>query len=281
MNNNYIHSKKNNINILYLICSIFLIIYGFYKNGILLYNEIDNKITLLKPIIIPLISLFTSYAVGYIKNRNFKLNDNIIYMLILSLCLPINTSLIIFGIACVIMNFLLYYILDKPRNNINYICLFKLLIIGILFIMNKYIYPNDLEIINKYSYNLKDIFFGRGISGIDNSSMMLIIISYFILCSNYYYKKEIPLFSLAIYFLLSLIFKFGFHHVIIFNSMILYSFIFIESLSLFSPSEKKEQIIYSIIVGILTFFITYYFNRYDGVIIAILVSSLMNFINIK
>ena len=279
--NNYIHSKKNNINLLYLLCSFLLIMYGTYKNGFLIYKEFDNKIIFIKPLIIPLISLGVSYIVSFIKNHNLKLNDNIIYMLILSLCLPISTSIILFTIVTIILNVLLFFVLDKFKNNINYICLFKLLIIGILMLNNKYIYANDLEIVNKYSYNLKDIFFGRGISGINNSSIILIIVSYFILCSNYYYKKELPLFSLTVYFLLALVFKFFFNNVIIFNSMIIYSFVFIESISLFSPAEKKEQILYSLVVGILAFFLTYYFNRYDGVIIAILIASLINYINLK
>ena len=281
MNSNYIHSKKNNINLLYLLCAFSLIMYGFYKNGYLVYKELGNKIVLFKPLLIPLIAISIPCIIGYIKERKLRLNDNIIYMLLLSLCVPIGTSIIVFLVSTIIFSLLLYFVLDKLKTNMNYVCLFKLLLVVVLCALHKYVYPNDLEIVSRYSYNLRDIFFGRGISGINNSSILLIIISYFILCSNYYYKKELPLYSLAIYFLLAIIYKVAFNNVIIFNSMIIYSFVFLESISLFSPAEKKEQIIYSVLVGILSFFLTYYVNRYDGVIIAIAISSLINYINLK
>ena len=281
MNSSYIHSKKNNINLLYMICIVSLVLFGFYKNGILLYKELNNKIILLKPLIFPLIAYIVPSLISLIKNHKYELDDNIIYMLLLSLCIPIKTSIILFLIFSIAVSLLFYFVIDNLNININYICLFKLILIGILAITHKYIYANDLELLNKYSYDLKSIFFGRGISGINSSSILLIIISYFVLCINYYYKRELPIISLAVYFMFSFIFKIFFHHVIVFNSMIVYSFVFLETLSLFSPAEKKEQIIYSILVGILTFFLTYYVNRFDGVIIAILISSLINFINIK
>ena len=281
MNNSYIHSKKNNINLLYLLCSLFLVLYGFYKNGYLVYKEIGNKVILFKPILIPLIAMVIPGVISFIKNKKIKLDDNIIYILLFSLCVPFSTNILVFLVTTMIFSLLLYFVLDKLKTNINYVCVFKLLLVLVLYLLHRYVYANDLELINRYSYNLKDIFFGRGISGINCSSMIVIIISYFILCSNYYYKKELPIYSLAVYLLLAIIFKLVFNKVIIFNSMILYAFIFIESISLFSPAEKKEQIIYSIVVGFLSFFLTYYVNRYDGVLIAILISSLINYINLK
>lgn len=282
MNNNYIHYKKNNINLLYLIISFSLIFFGLYKNGILLYKEFDKDLLILfRPVLYPIISLSVSCIFNFIKEKKINLNDNMIYILLLSLCVPINTGLVLFAILNIFFNLLLVVIVPKLKLDINYVALFKLIIIGISFLTKNYSYSNRLEVVNKYSYNLIDIFIGRGISGVCSSSILFIILGYFILLINTYYKKEIPLISFITYFIISLLFKYIFYKVIIFNSLIAFSLVFIAPLSKYSPAGIKERVVYSIILGILSALLTYFFNMYDGVIVAILISSLTNYLNLK
>ena len=281
MSDIYLHYKKNNINLLYLCLSFLLILFGFYKNGILLYKEYHNKVELFKPFIFPLISISIPLLLNFIKTKKISLNDNCIYLLLLSLCIPMSISIILFLILIVTFGVLLEFVLTKININVNYIALFKLIIIALLYSFNKYIYANPLEAIDKYSYNIMDIFIGRGISGICSSSIIIILISYVVLSTNYYYKKEILPISLAAYIVPVLIFRIFFHKVIIFNSLILFSLVFIAPINKFSPAFVKEKYIYSVVVGLLTFIATYYVNANDGVVIAIFISSFLNFLNLK
>lgn len=282
MSENYLHEKENNLNKLYLLALIFLIAFGFYKNGILVFKKFsDNYVMLFKPLLFPLINIIISCFFEYIFNKKIKISDNTIFMILLSMIVPVNTNLLIFLSLNIIFSFIIYFVFDKINLRLNYVALFKLILILVLLVINKYNYANNLELIKKYSYDLLDIFIGRGISGVASSSILFSILGYFILCLNKYYKNEIPLISFSVYFLLVLIFKVLFNHVIVLNSMIIFALIFIAPINNFSPAIKKERIIYSIVLGILTFICTYFINMYDGVIIAVMISSGINYINIK
>lgn len=282
MNDNYLHEKKNNINTIYLIVLSFLIAFGFYKNGILVFKEFSNNyIMLFKPLLFPILSIGISILFDFIFNKSLKLTDNSIYLLLVSMIIPVNTSILLFIFLNLVFNILIKFVFDKFNLRINYVALFKLMIIGILIFFNKYNYANNLEIIKKYSYDLIDIFIGRGISGVCSSSILFSFLGYIFLSLNKYYKNEIPIISIISYMVLVLIFKFAFNHVIIINSLIIFAFIFIAPLNSFSPAIKKDKVIYSILTGILTFIFTYFVNMYDGVIIAILVASTINYLDIK
>ena len=151
-----------------------LILFGFYKNGILVYKAFPNNIImLLKPLVFPIISLLVTFIFNFIFEKKFRINDNIIYFLLLSMIIPINTSIIIFFVIILALNLLNYFVINKFNLSINYVVLFKIFIIAILILVNKYNYANNLEIVGKYSYNLMDIFIGRGISGVCSSSIII------------------------------------------------------------------------------------------------------------
>lgn len=283
MNNIYLHYKKNNLNMLYIILCVFLIMFGFYKNGILVYKAFsDNLIILFKPLLFPLITLICSLCFNYLINKKkIIIDENVIYFLLLSMTIPTKTSVILFTIFILILNLINYFVLNKIELNINYVALFKILMILILMMSNNYNYANELEMVQKYSYDLIDIFIGRGISGVSSSSIIILLISYAILSTNIYYKNDIPLISLGTYFLIVIIFKIIFSKVIIVNSLIIFSIVLIAPLNNFSPAIKKQRIFYSIILGMLTFVFTYFINIYDGVTLAIFLSSFINMINFE
>ena len=277
--NSYLHIKKNNLKYLYLFACILLIIFGFYKNGILLYKEIKEFKVLIKPLSFSFVTIVIGLIFTIIKNKKIILDNNLIYMLLIALCIPLKTSIIYYSVFVLICNLLLL-IIDKFDIKINYVCLFKLLLVLLLIKLNRYTYLNSLEELDRYSYNLLDIFFGRGISGISSSAIFLILICYGIFCTNYYYKKEIPIISFAIYIVVSFIYKILFSKVMIFNSMILFAMVFIAPLLKLSPASFIARVVYAVIVGILTFICTYFINMYEGVFIAIFISSILNYINI-
>lgn len=282
MSENYLHEKDNNLNKVYFIILTFLIIFGFYKNGILVFKEFSNNhIVLFKPLLFPIISIVISLIFEFIFNKTIKINDNLLFLTLLSMTIPVNTNIILFIFLNLFFNFSIYFILDKINLRINYVAIFKLIIILVLLLINKYNYANNLEMIKKYSYDLLDIFVGRGISGVSSSSILFSLLGYFLLYLNKYYKSEIPIISFGIYILLALLFKILFNHVIVLNSMIIFALIFIAPINNFTPAIKKERIIYSITLGILTFIFSYLVNMYDGVTLAILISSIINYINIK
>jgi len=274
MNNTYLHYKKNNLNLMIFIICICLIAFGFYKNGILVYKAFSNNLVMLfKPLIFPIISLIVSLGFNYMFNKKIDLDDNVIYFLLISMVIPIKTSIIIFTILILILNLINYFIISKIKLNINYVTVFKVVLIGILIISNRYDYANNLEVVGKYSYNLIDIFIGRGISGVSSSSIIILLIGYLVLSTNTYYKSDIPLISFGAYLLFVLVLKLVFSKVIIINSLIVFSLVLIAPLNKFSPAIKKQRIIYSIVLGILTSIFTYFINMYDGVTLVILISS--------
>lgn len=278
---NMIHHKKNNLNLLYFtICSL-LILFGFYKNGILVYKAFSNNVMLLKPLLFPVTSLVITLGINYIFNKKIELTDNVIYFLLLSMVIPIKTSVILFLILIIIFNVINQFVINRLKININYVALFKILIIVILLILKKYDYANNLEMVGKYSYNLIDIFIGRGISGVSTSSIILIFIGYILFSTNIYYKSDIPLISIGVYLIGAILLKLIFSKVIIINSLIIFSLIFIAPLNKYSPVVKKQRIIYGVLLGIFTCVFTYFINMYDGVTLAILVSSFINLIDFK
>ena len=96
MSENYLHEKENNLNKLYLLALIFLITFGFYKNGILVFKEFsDNYVMLFKPLLFPLINIIISCFFEYIFNKKIKISDNTIFMILLSMIVPVNTNLLI------------------------------------------------------------------------------------------------------------------------------------------------------------------------------------------
>jgi len=92
----YIHNYNNTNNLLnrYLVAIIPLLIFGFYKNGILLYqNDLINFKHLLLPLYFYLISIIIAVIITLITKENIK--ENILICLICAASISINTNMII------------------------------------------------------------------------------------------------------------------------------------------------------------------------------------------
>ncbi len=273
--NNYLHSKNNDLSKYYLYIFLPMIFYGFYKNGILVYSGLK----MLLPLMFPIISFSITLIVDYVLHKKVDINEKYVYFIIIAMITSINMNLFLFSLLILLFNLLYEFLLKK--TNVNCIAIFKIVMVVLLTILNKNIYSNELELIHKYSFNLMDIIMGRGISGVCSSSIIMIIIAYFILSINTYYKKEIPVISLVTYFLGTIILKIVLHKGIIINGMILFVIVFASAINKYSPITKFKKIIYSVILGLLTLIFTYFINVYDGVIIALLITSLINTYTLK
>ena len=270
------YNKENNFTKLYFYSIAPLIIYSIYKNGFLLYA--GNYISLTQ-IFIPLIFIFIPVGIllflNYIKFKKIILFKEDFKWIFISLFLPIGTNIIIY--ASLIFGFIL---VDKLINTkfVNLSILFKLVLILILIYLNKYTYSNIAELNTSFNYNLWDILMGRGVGGVASTSYLYILITYVILSTNFYYKKTIPLITslifISTYFLLK-----GFFPSLITSlniSSILLAYVLLASDFKYSPYIFKAQILYSIVLAILTVVLTIYTNVHEGVFIAIFSLSLLH-----
>lgn len=293
MNNGpYIHSKMNTRKIIlyYIFALIPLILYGFYKNGILVFLAGKTSfIGLMNPVIYP----FLGYVIGllceffYLKlsknDQNWK--EDIFYSFI-----PLYTTLIGMVIPTNI-NALLYFFLlflfffgvkwISFLKKINQIALFCLLLFGGLYVTGGLQFLNSLEETKEYSFQLLDLLFGRNIGGICATNIVFVLIGYFFLSLFGFYKKDIPIYILIIYFLLSLIFGLSSHQFLSYmtnflsNSLIFVS-VFCATDSVSSPYTKLGRLTYGVLIGILGFFIGLFIDKTLAIFLAIFIISIFS-----
>lgn len=283
------HTKTNINKIIkgYLIALIPLLIYGFYKNGFIVYNRgLINTINLLKILLLPILGIVIPIIIDYfyalsnnIKPKHYIKNSfSIIYSLIYTCILPSNINIIAYIISLILLIYLLNEI-PMTKFKLNTIVLIKLIIIFILFLLNKYTYLNTYESNIDYSYTLFNNFFGRNIGGFGTTNIFLILCSYIGLSFTESYKKEIPLiiiiFSIISSIIISLIFKDNIMSVLknLLISNIFFTSIFIATIPMFSPYTKEGSIIFAILTGILNGICIKFISFQEGAYISLLIST--------
>ena len=282
MNKTYLKAKDNikSINLNIFIALLPLLFTGFYKNGLKLYiNNLVSVYGLFKPLLFDIIGLLCGIIVNIIYNRIKKSNNKIfndfypLYGLLIASVISINTNIVLFTTS----TFVLLLISKLLNNNkINIIAFTSLIIIFISNLLGQFTYLNLYEQKNTLTLNSLDYLIGRGSGGINTTYILVLIISLIVLSVNRYYKKEIPLYS-SITFISCLTFYLIFTNKIgtildnIFTNGILFSYIFIAPEFLTSSYTKKGKIIYSIIIGVVTFILYLFYpplSALGGIIIA-------------
>lgn len=263
----------------YFIALLPLIIYGFYKNGLLLY--LDNSISFInmfKPLLFPILGAFSGLIVNLVLKKEFKFNPLILYGLIVGMIMPINTNIIIFGIAMIGLMFLANFL--ETKFSFNIVCFIKLLLVILLMILSSYEYGNVTEIAQNYAFSFIDILFGRGIGGVCSSSIVWIVAGFIYLIMDYYYKKEIPIYAIISYViitLLSYLFIKDINIIIsnVVSSSVLFAFIFIAPIANFSSYTKNGKLLFGILIGVITAVLTIFIGSFESAIIAILLASIL------
>ncbi len=285
----YIHSPKNAYDLLnnYILALIPLLIFGFYKNGILLYqNNLINLKSLFIPLYFYFISIIVAIAITYFTKENFK--ENLLICLLCSASISLNTNMIIYPILLFVLLFIIKFLNTRKNIFFNSTALIRMFLI-LALLLNSYSYLNIGEILNKFNYNAFDNFLGFNIGGIATSSLFLVIISFIILSFNKYYKKEVAIFASLSFILTSLvcffIIKNNSNLSLLLNGTVYFSFIFVGADFKITPYSKKGMILYGIIIGISASLLSLVLNfnevGYISIFIASLIIPLINTLNNK
>ena len=285
--------KSNNsikrISLIYIISLIPLIIYGFYKNGIYLYmKKYVGIFGLLKPIIFLLIGAIIGISVNiiydyFIKKNKKNIIDSIfssfhlIYGILISCVVSINTNIIVFSLITFIVLLISKFI---KNNRFNIVCVAVLLIFLVMNIFKDFSFLNIYELNNKFKLDTIDYLFGRGSGGIFTTNIIFLIIGFIILYLSKTYKKNIALFSMITFLIISIIYCICINNIgnilnMLFTNGIMFSFIYIATDSPSSSYTNIGSIIYGILVGILTFLL-YLINPYLSSFGAIFIVSILN-----
>lgn len=250
--NVYLKSKNNENKILvkYILLLIPFLIYGFYKNGILLYKgEYVNIFYMFKPLILTIISILISYLFAKYKEEDFisyRLYLNILSSLIV---LP-NTNIFIYLIILFLVNILYTF----KKVNISLITILLLIIVSMIF--SKYSFLNAYEESVNHSYSITNYLFGNGSGGISNTLFIYSILVFIYLICDFSYKKHIVVTSLTVYYILLIIsfvlFK-KFDYNLLLNNNLVFSFIFLNTISIFTPYTKGGCYLYGFILGLISF----------------------------
>lgn len=250
----FVHSKndlKKNI-CYYLICLIPFYLYGFYKNGYLLYSRnLIGFFDMFKIFYLLIIGLIIYFGVK--RKINYDLLFLSIFVIPLFMSININYLIYIIGIF-------LYIFLSKYYENIS-------IVIFLLSLFGSFV--NKMESLNIFDYSVVDMFFGRNVSGLGTSNIGLGLLLLFVLSLSSLYKKDVSISGLLTFLILSIIFDKS----MLFVGNAYFSIIIIASWSLISPLLAKRQIIYGIVVGLLGFIFMKYINMYYGMIMAIAIVS--------
>lgn len=271
----FLHSRYKQKNAIkyYFLSIVPLIFYGIYKNGFLIYKKgLINLFEIFVPLLYLIIPFVIKLLIDYKKGKKYQINFDTFFWTCLGLFIPPKTNILIYLIIVLISIILDNYL----KKKFNTIVLSKLLIVLSLFLLGKYSYMNLLEQNQNYAFNFLDIFFGRATGGVFSTSIIYALVHLIVLSASGIYKKNIPIWSIITYVVLCLVrllFIFDLE-LVFFNiaGIILAISIYGTKLN-YTPYTKKAMIMYSILLGILSF-IFCIFLPYEGCFIAIFLLSL-------
>lgn len=261
-----------------LIALLPMILYGFYKNGILPYLNNDiSIITVFRPLFFLLIGVTIGVLIPRLAKEKMKKENAWVYPLyglMISMTLPIQMNpILIIIVQSIILWGAIFF-----RKKISPLFL-GITLLGAIAILCKISYLNGSEQSHIVMYSILDIFFGRNIGGICSTSIFWCLISYIFLLFNPYYKRDIPIYILVTYIIMALLFEMlipsGDLLKTILNSTVFFGSIFIAAEIQFSPYMEKGKMIYGIMTGISTFLLTRLLALEIGIYISIMINSLL------
>ena len=258
--NVYLHDKndlKKNI-IKYIICLLPLYLYGFYKNGILLYSkDYVSFLEMFKIVYLLISSVGAYFLTNKILKKEFKFDLTFLSLFLIPLFMPLNINLFVyFGLVFI-------FLLFRKHYNVA-------LLILVLSFFGKFAGPMDDT--SLYAFSTWDYLWGRNIGGIASTSIVLGVIIAIVLTFTNNYKYLISIFGLLIFSALSILFK---DYTFLLNGNAILTILFIATIPDKSPVLKKNMMIYGLLIGIIGFVFMKVLNPYYGMALSVSIISII------
>ena len=281
MNRVYLHNNESIKKIVtkYLIGLLPLVLYGFYKNGILLYrDDLVSFVDMFNVFYLLIISILLLLITNFFFKKKIFENMSLVLVCTVPLFMPPSINLLVYAIS-LFLSLIIINVLPKKinYNKIAFVILFILIIINMFEPLS---YLNSAEKLNIYALNFFDLICGRTIGGIASSNILLgiIVLFYYAFFNNY--KKVIAFSSLlAFVIIMILINNFDINELIASNAILALILIAPDTIS--TPAKFQSMVIYGLILGILTGLLTSFISFNIGVFIAILICSFTTPILVK
>lgn len=254
------------------------ILYGLYKNGYLIYTKgLISSPLIFKNIYLIIIAIIIKFGYDLITTKKILIDYNLVYLIIIGMIMPYNINLILYFFLLFALYMLSNYL--EKHFKFNKVCFIFLIIILINGLVFNFSFLNPLEAKFTYSFSFFDLLSGRNIGGISSTSIIFSLISYTYLINTLYYKKDIPLTVNLTYLFLAFIYYLITKNNILLNSELIFASIFVAPLPAFSPYSPKHQILYSILIGIISFIFYAIFQNVLFIYLSIFIGSLL--LNVK
>lgn len=256
----------------YFASILLLIIYGLYKNVYLLLSfEEATILDLLTPVVVFSLPVLLIIITNFIKSKKFNISLLDLRWVLIALFIPPKVDLIIYSVLLI----LFFFISNKAKININFSLLFYIILIIVLSLFDNNIFQNAMEQNSKFIFSYFDLAVGRSIGPIFTSSLVFVIVSYLILASSLIYKRSITIISgmvLSLFLVLYTVLGIDVYNI----AGLFATLIFLAPDTYLSPIKKRETLVYSVLIGLLTSILCLLFNFYIAPFIAILVIQILS-----
>ncbi len=267
------------LSLMYLIALIPLIIFGFYKNGISLYSkEYANFLGMFKPLLLILMSVTGNLLANLLKGLKSKkqidfsnVKFGLVESIILAMCLPISSSpLIVFVVSLICSLFF-------RKSKLNQIAVMYLLIQGFNYLLKLGNFENAYEASTLLNHNGLDLFLGFGVGGVASTSIILTLLALIFMSFNKLYKKDLVYTAILTFVLLGAITNIidsNYTEIFsyIFSGNVIFMLVFVLPNLNSTSYTSKGQVLSGILVGILTYLLSF-ITPFNAVVISILLIS--------
>ncbi len=270
----YLHSKNDSNSLIKIMLYLFIpfIIYGFYKNGLVLYQkDYCSVLGMLRPLIILGISIFIS-IIFCIINKEQKISYRLLSNIMIAMVVSPNINLIIYIGLLAVLN------LAQKYLKFNSVPIFMVITLIIDLISKKISFLNAMESVVEHNYMLMDFLLGKGPGGISNTLLVASLISLGLLAMNVSYKKQIPMMAFISYYTLAIITAFingTLDQTLLLNNNVIFSFVFLSNISIYAPYSKGACYICGLALGLFTY-LFYFINIDLGVYIVLTILSFIH-----
>lgn len=270
--NVYLRAKNDSKSFIKLLLLLMIpfALYGFYKNGILLYKkDLINLFSLFKVPFLVCISIITTYILKKLFEEDF-ISYRLLLNIFISIITPAKTNIIVFIVLLVLLNILYKF------KKLNIPLIYMILYIITSYLFKNLSYQNIYEESVVHNYTLTNYLFGCGSGGISNTLTIYSILSFIYLITKFEYKKHIPITAFVVYYvLITISFLLGNNADINFtlNNNLIFAFVYLNTISIFTPYTKGGNYIYGFALGLFTFLFSF-FDINIGVYITSLILSL-------